>query len=669
MKVAVTGASGYLGRSFLSMYKGTYDLIALTRDAASVNKVDGVDYRECDYSIDSLKKILAGCDAVVHLAYAMATKSNEKEGLSAYASSLEATENLLSAAHELKIDNIVFASSRLVYPNYTEKAFKEEDKPNPSNHYGKSKLMAEELCAKHSDEYGMKIKVLRFGQIIGPDMKVKGLFSTFVENALVGKPLTLIGRNVRDYIYVYDACTAIDCALRATDSSGIYNISIGRGIDNREMAEEIIAATGSRSTIVTSGEDDAQKTVDRVVLDCSKAREEFGFACSYDRISEMVNNIMNRQKSSGKTILILGAGNAQIDAIELCKSKGWLVAGCSYTNTDAGIPLLDKFKQTDIKDVDGVARFAEEISADAIYSVGSDLAIPTAMRTSEILGLPHFISYDSAMRSHSKHLMREALGKDFEGNVEYIVCTDLADAKEYDAFPAMMKPVDSQGQRGCYRVDSFEDIEEHFDTSKDYSVTGKVIIESFIDGNEISVNSYRVDNKTVFALVSDREVFDEYPGGLVKKHRVPSTFADEDVQNKAIRIVDKAAERLGITDGPCYCQMKIGSDGKPYIIEIAPRLDGCHMWNLIKHYTGIDLLSACFNHLLNGDPEIGEPSIDKDAVYELEFLSEKTGESFDLAKYDLSNSEYTNCYYETGDKVSKVNGYFEKCGYVIKRVK
>ena len=367
--------------------------------------------------------------------------------------------------------------------------------------------------------------------------------------------------------------------------------------------------------------------------------------------------------------LILGAGNSQIDAIEYCKSKGFFVAGCSYTNTDKGIPLLDDFRQVDIKDANSVCTYAKDLGAEVIYSVGSDLAIPTAMKASEILGLPHFISYDSAMLCHAKHLMREALGREFCGNVDFAVCDSISSALSYDKFPGMMKPVDSQGQRGCYRVDSSEDIKDHFADSLGYSNSGKVIIESFIEGPEISVNSYRKEGKTLFSLVSDREVFEDYPGGLPKKHRVPSLFADSDVQDEATDIVDKAADKLGITDGPCYCQMKIGRDGKPYIIEIAPRLDGCHMWNLIKHYSGVDLLSACFNHLLQGDPKLDEDTVNTEAVYELEFLSEKTGAPFDRMKYDVNNSEYIKYYYETGETVSKVNGYYEKCGYVIRRTK
>ena len=67
-------------------------------------------------------------------------------------------------------------------------------------------------------------------------------------------------------------------------------------------------------------------------------------------------------------VLILGAGNAQIDAIDYCKEHGWTVYGCSYTNTDKGIPLLDHFKQVDIKDEEGIAAYAKEEAVDVVYS-------------------------------------------------------------------------------------------------------------------------------------------------------------------------------------------------------------------------------------------------------------------------------------------------------------
>ncbi|MBP3898822.1 MAG: ATP-grasp domain-containing protein [Mogibacterium sp.] len=366
-------------------------------------------------------------------------------------------------------------------------------------------------------------------------------------------------------------------------------------------------------------------------------------------------------------ILILGAGNAQIDAIEYCKSHGYEVVGCSYTTVDSGIPHLDYFEQVDIKSIEGVTGLAKKYGVSAVYSVGSDIAMPTAMKVSEILGLPHFISYETAETCHSKGKMRETLGPDFRGNASYILCSTLEEALEYDAFPGMMKPVDSQGQRGCFKVESSEDIRAHFDASIDYSFEGKVIIEEFIDGPEVSVNAYMQDGELRFAIVSDRYAFDEYPGGIIKKHIIPSSFADREAQEKTIDLAKRVASKIGVENGPFYCQIKLKNGTEPVILEITPRLDGCHMWNLIKHYCGADLLDACFRHLLKGEAVLTEDYDMPNEEYCLEFMSKESNATFKGSDFDTSKAEFVCSYYKDGDRVLKVNGYIEKCGYMIYR--
>lgn len=148
-------------------------------------------------------------------------------------------------------------------------------------------------------------------------------------------------------------------------------------------------------------------------------------------------------------ILILGAGNAQVDAIRFCRNKGYEVYGCSYTSTDRGIPLLGHFKQIDIKDIGAVCEYASENKIDVVYSVGSDLAVPTAMRVSEQLNLRHFISYETAAICQTKNRLRSFLGADFQGNLPYLCASGIEQALGFGQYPCMMKPTDSQGQRGC----------------------------------------------------------------------------------------------------------------------------------------------------------------------------------------------------------------------------
>lgn len=360
-----------------------------------------------------------------------------------------------------------------------------------------------------------------------------------------------------------------------------------------------------------------------------------------------------------KKILILGAGNAQIDAIEYCKNKGYKVYGCSYTNTDKGIPYLDEFEQINIIDIDAVAKYVKDNDIDLVYSVGSDLAMPTVSKVSEMLGLPHFVSYNTALTCNMKNKMRILLGDDFKGNVPFKVVENLEEAKDFQFYPAMMKPVDSQGQRGVCKVECFEDIEENFEKSVNYSKSKKVILERYLEGKEVSVNAYMKDGEVVFILVSDRVSFEEFPGGIIKKHLLPTSFSKE-VVSKIEDLAIRTMKKMEINNGPAYFQIKVVDD-EPYIIEVTPRLDGCHMWRFINIYCGVNLLEMSFEHLFGNEIHCSPEY--KEGNYTLEFMCQPTHSK--VLEHSVEPGIYTKWYYDIGDEVRELNGYMEKCGYNI----
>jgi biotin carboxylase len=116
-----------------------------------------------------------------------------------------------------------------------------------------------------------------------------------------------------------------------------------------------------------------------------------------------------------------------------------------------------------------------------------------------------------------------------------------------------------------------------------------------------------------------------------------------------------------------YCQIKLDREGRPFILETAPRLDGCHMWDLIRCCTGADLLDACFRHLLKGEKVLDEEYTCPDETYYLTCLCKETGSTFDRGEFDTDGAEKVVWYYETGDIVGRVNGIMEKCGYMIRK--
>ncbi|MCM8710187.1 ATP-grasp domain-containing protein [Clostridium sp. SYSU_GA19001] len=369
-----------------------------------------------------------------------------------------------------------------------------------------------------------------------------------------------------------------------------------------------------------------------------------------------------------KKILILGTGNAQVDIIEYCKEAGFEVHACSYTTGGSGEKLVDKFELINIIDIDGVEKYVKDNNIDYVYSAGSDVAMPTACIVSERLGLPHFVSSKTALLCNTKNELRKYLKLDFEGNIKFQEITNINDEIHLE-FPLIMKPVDSQGQRGVTRINSLDEFKEKFESSMKHSRVKRLIVEEYIEGPEISVNSYSINNEVVFSLISDRIVFSDLPGGIIHKHLIPTSIESKEIKNSIEDLVKRVLEKLEIKNGPAYFQIKMKNGIEPKLIEVTPRLDGCHMWRLIKKYTGNNLLDWTIKHIqgnLNFVDSKGIKPLYKDKKFVLEFLCEKPGLAFNKEKYDVGNSSYLKWYYENGDIVKSMNGYMEKCGYMIK---
>ena len=366
-----------------------------------------------------------------------------------------------------------------------------------------------------------------------------------------------------------------------------------------------------------------------------------------------------------RRILILGIGSAQWDLFEYCRERQFEVHACSSTDCGLARKLADRFAQIDIADVEAIRRYAEASEVDLIYSVGSDLAMPTACRVSEDLGLPTLVSAEAALACNQKPRLRALLGPAFDGNLEFRAGQSVDDVRPA-RFPVMMKPADAQGQRGVRRVDSAAELEAHFETCRSFSRTGNVIVERYVEGPEISVNTYSIDGQIAFALVSDRISWPDLPGGIIHEHRFPSAWGEGAVGDAVLDLVARTLAALGVREGPAYFQICI-KDGHPWLLEVTPRLDGCHLWRLIRYAIGVDLLDATLRHL-QGEAVSGLLGADpKPAPMRLEFLCEAPGVPMNRARWRLSAPLYHQWYYEDEEMIRPINGYFEKCGYHISR--
>jgi len=160
-----------------------------------------------------------------------------------------------------------------------------------------------------------------------------------------------------------------------------------------------------------------------------------------------------------KKVLILGVASVQMDAVLQLKEMGYETFTCAMAKDGPAADASDHFEIINILDENAIVEYIQKNKIDVVYSTGSDLAIPVACRISEKLNMPHFVTADVAYTCNNKDVMRKTLTPACKGNIPYYVVQSLSEVDiDKLSYPMIMKPSDSQGQRGIFLVNNAEEI-------------------------------------------------------------------------------------------------------------------------------------------------------------------------------------------------------------------
>jgi dTDP-glucose 4,6-dehydratase len=151
---------------------------------------------------------------------------------------------LLEAARKNKIQKFIQISTDEVYGSIIGGSFKETDALEPSSPYSASKAGADRLAFSYFVTYQLPVIITRCSNNYGPYQYPEKLIPLFVTNALDDKNLPIYGdgKNVRDWIYVLDHCSAIDFLIEKGTTGQVYNIGAGNELTNLEITATILKA-------------------------------------------------------------------------------------------------------------------------------------------------------------------------------------------------------------------------------------------------------------------------------------------------------------------------------------------------------------------------------------------------------------------------------------------
>jgi len=144
-----------------------------------------------------------------------------------------------------------------VYGSIDNGSFRETDLLSPSSPYSASKAAADLISLAYHRTYGLRIKVTRSTNNMGPYQFPEKLIPLLITNALRGKPLPIYGNglNIRDWIHVEDNCEAIDTVRRKAISGQVYNVGAKNERTNLEVARTVLRLLGKPETLIRLVED------------------------------------------------------------------------------------------------------------------------------------------------------------------------------------------------------------------------------------------------------------------------------------------------------------------------------------------------------------------------------------------------------------------------------
>ncbi|MDR2134735.1 MAG: ATP-grasp domain-containing protein [Treponema sp.] len=309
-------------------------------------------------------------------------------------------------------------------------------------------------------------------------------------------------------------------------------------------------------------------------------------------------------------LMILGAGVMQGPAIRIAKELGLFTVALDGSAEAPCVSMADRFERIDLKDREGVTAFGRSLQNSGglagIMTAGTDFSATVAW-AAERLGLPG-IPHEAALNASDKSRMRSCFKKAGLPSPEFVIL-DGASRPPYrslpGAFPLVVKPVDSMGGRGCRRVDSPGELGQAAEEALGFSRSRRVIVETFMEGPEFSVDAILYHGEITICGLADRHIF--FPPYFIEMGHTMPAILEAEKQEAILETFRAGIRALGLAGkdsaGAAKGDIKLGPSG-PMIGEIAARLSGGYMSGWTYPYaSGTEPVRAAILAAIGRKPE------------------------------------------------------------------
>ncbi|HON91596.1 MAG TPA: dTDP-glucose 4,6-dehydratase [Sedimentisphaerales bacterium] len=265
--ILVTGGAGFIGSNFVRMvllehpeihvvnldkltYAGNLQNLADVQDFSQYTFVHG---DICDGPLVERLLVEHQIDTIVNFAAESHVDRSITGPKIFIDTNVTGTLTLLQAARDKGLERFLQVSTDEVYGSLgSEGKFTEQTPLSPNSPYSASKASADHLVCAFGHTFGLRYNITRCSNNYGPYQFPEKLIPLMIHNALHDKELPVYGdgRQIRDWLYVYDHCTAIWRVLQRATPGEIYNIGGCNEKTNLEVVEIILARLHKPRTLI-----------------------------------------------------------------------------------------------------------------------------------------------------------------------------------------------------------------------------------------------------------------------------------------------------------------------------------------------------------------------------------------------------------------------------------
>ena len=375
--------------------------------------------------------------------------------------------------------------------------------------------------------------------------------------------------------------------------------------------------------------------------------------------------------------MLLGGIRYLLPVIKAAHEQDYYVITADYLPDNIAHKYSDEYVNVSIIDKDAVLKVAQEKQIDGIMSFGVDPGVVSASYVQKKMGLPSFGPYESVCILQNKDRFREFLsehGFNVPKAKGYSNLNDaLADQDAFD-YPVIVKPTDSAGSKGVTRVNDKSQLKAALGHAFDKSLSGHIIIEDFIEkqGCSSDTDSFSVEGELKFVSFNaqhfDLKAANPYTPAA---YTWPSTYT-EGQERFLTNEIQRLISLLGMKTNIYNIETRIGTNGKPYIMELTPRGGGNRLCEMLHYATGVDMITAMTRYIVGDSvPNIeqkpynghwAEVILHADRAGAFDHLEISKNMPADVVEEDLwvKKGEHVNAFEGANDAIGTLVLKFEK---------